>query len=113
MPEGVEEGAVIDALHQGWDFDVDAIVYAAVGAGSYHWEVAGKNGLRGFATVDDLDQRRAEGHRSSHGEPHAGNVMRTSEGCVLVDRENDDTLRQYGALRDCAAIRDAWAASLA
>ena len=30
-------------------------------------------------------KRRGRGWVVTHGEPHAGNVMRTSEGCVLVD----------------------------
>jgi spectinomycin phosphotransferase len=57
MPEGLEGSSVIDALRHGWDFDVDVAEYAAVGAGSYHWEVTDKTGLRGFVTVDDLDQK--------------------------------------------------------
>jgi spectinomycin phosphotransferase len=56
-PEGLEAGAVIAALRDGWDFDVDVAEYAAVGAGSYHWEVTDKAGRRGFVTVDDLDQK--------------------------------------------------------
>lgn len=57
MPEGLEDSSVIDALRHGWDFDVDAAEYAAVGAGSYHWVVTDKGGVRGFVTVDDLDQK--------------------------------------------------------
>ena len=57
MPEGLEGSSVIDALRHGWDFDVDVAAYAAVGAGSYHWEVTDKTGRRGFVTVDDLDQK--------------------------------------------------------
>jgi spectinomycin phosphotransferase len=56
-PEGLEVSSVIDALHRGWDFDVDVAEYAAVGAGSYHWEVTDETGLRRFVTVDDLDQK--------------------------------------------------------
>jgi len=58
MPEGLDVGSVVDALRGGWDFGVDVAQYAAVGGGSYHWEVADKAGLRGFVTVDDLDQKR-------------------------------------------------------
>jgi spectinomycin phosphotransferase len=57
MPEGLDVGSVIDALRDGWDFGVEVAEYAAVGGGSYHWEVADKEGLRGFVTVDDLDQK--------------------------------------------------------
>jgi spectinomycin phosphotransferase len=56
-PDGLEVGSVIDALREGWDFDVDVAQYAAVGAGSYHWEVVDTTGVRGFVTVDDLDQK--------------------------------------------------------
>jgi len=55
MPEGLDVRAVIDALRDGWDFRVDAAEYAAVGGGSYHWEVTDETGVRGFVTVDDLD----------------------------------------------------------
>ncbi len=56
-PEGLEEGSVIDALRRGWGFDAAVTEYAAVGAGSYHWEVADDAGKRRFVTVDDLDQK--------------------------------------------------------
>jgi spectinomycin phosphotransferase len=54
LPEGVDVGAVIDALCDGWDFRVDSVEYAPVGAGSYHWHVTDESGARGFVTVDDL-----------------------------------------------------------
>jgi spectinomycin phosphotransferase len=57
MPEGLDVSLVIEALREGWDFGVDVAEYAAVGGGSYHWKVADKAGLRGFVTVDDLDQK--------------------------------------------------------
>lgn len=56
-PEDVETGTVIDVLADRWGFDVEAADYAALGAGSYHWEVKDKTGGRGFVTVDDLDQK--------------------------------------------------------
>ena len=56
-PDDLEVSSVIDALRDGWDFDADVAKYAAVGAGSYHWEVADETGLRRFVTVDDLDQK--------------------------------------------------------
>jgi spectinomycin phosphotransferase len=54
LPDGVELDAVIDALHDGWGFEVDTIEYVPVGAGSYHWHVTDEIGARGFVTVDDL-----------------------------------------------------------
>ena len=49
---------MIDALADGWNFDVEAADYAAVGAGSYHWVVTDVVGERRFVTVDDLDQKK-------------------------------------------------------
>jgi spectinomycin phosphotransferase len=57
MPDALDVGAVVAALRDGWGFDVDTADYAAVGAGSYHWQVTDKAGARGFVTVDDLDQK--------------------------------------------------------
>jgi spectinomycin phosphotransferase len=57
MPDGLDVRAVVDALREGWDFRVDAAEYAAVGGGSYHWEVVDGSGVRGFVTVDHLDQK--------------------------------------------------------
>jgi spectinomycin phosphotransferase len=51
-PDGLETSAVLGALREGWDVDVDDAEYAAVGGGSYHWQVAG-----GFVTVDHLGQK--------------------------------------------------------
>jgi hypothetical protein len=56
-PDGLEESSVIAALRQGWNFGVDAAEYAAVGAGSYHWQVTDEAGVRAFVTVDDLGQK--------------------------------------------------------
>jgi spectinomycin phosphotransferase len=57
MPENFDGGSVVDALRQSWDFDAHVADYAAVGAGSYHWEVGDTRGRRAFATVDDLGQK--------------------------------------------------------
>ena len=46
-PDGLEQSAVVAALRDGWDLDVDVAEYAAVGAGSYHWEVTDQAGRRG------------------------------------------------------------------
>jgi spectinomycin phosphotransferase len=57
LPENVETSALIGALADGWDFDVDSAEYAPLGAGSYHWVVTDHEGTRAFVTVDDLDQK--------------------------------------------------------
>ena len=56
-PEELESSALIDFLADGWDFDVEAIHYAPVGGGSYHWVVEDLEGRRGFVTADDLDHK--------------------------------------------------------
>src|SRR5512133_885698 len=53
--EDGDEDDVARALVDGWGFDVSALEYAAVGAGSYHWLATAADGTRGFVTVDDLD----------------------------------------------------------
>lgn len=58
IPSDIETDAVVEALAAGWGFDTDAIEYAAVGAGSYHWIATDACGARRFVTVDDLDQKR-------------------------------------------------------
>jgi spectinomycin phosphotransferase len=57
LPEELHESALIGALADGWNFDVEAAEYAAVGGGSYHWVVDDREGRRGFVTVDDLDRK--------------------------------------------------------
>ncbi len=56
-PEEIDESSVVGALRDAWGFDAGEAAYAAVGAGSYHWLVTDKSGVRGFATVDDLDHK--------------------------------------------------------
>jgi spectinomycin phosphotransferase len=56
-PEAVGVGSVVDALRRGWGFDASKAGYAAVGGGSYHWEIADESGRRRFVTVDDLDRK--------------------------------------------------------
>lgn len=46
------------ALHEAWGLDADAVEYAPVGFGSYHWHVVA-GGERWFVTVDDLTKRAA------------------------------------------------------
>ena len=58
LPSDIETSAVIDALADGWGFDVEVADYAAVGAGSYHWVMTDAGGERRFVTVDDLDQKK-------------------------------------------------------
>ncbi len=56
-PDGIELDTVVAALADGWSFEVEGAEYEAVGAGSYHWNVADREGTRRFVTVDDLDQK--------------------------------------------------------
>jgi len=57
IPEEFEADALTASLADGWGFDVETADYAAVGGGSYHWVVSDAEGMRGFATVDDLDRK--------------------------------------------------------
>jgi aminoglycoside phosphotransferase (APT) family kinase protein len=57
LPEEFEAGALIGFLADGWGFDAEAVDYAAVGGGSYHWVVNDIERTRGFVTVDDLDRK--------------------------------------------------------
>jgi spectinomycin phosphotransferase len=57
-PDALDGSAIVAALRRCWDFEAGHDpVYAAVGAGSYHWIVADPSGRRGFVTVDDLGQK--------------------------------------------------------
>jgi spectinomycin phosphotransferase len=56
-PEGLAAAAVVHALRLQWGFDADAVEYAPVGGGSYHWVVSDATGRRAFVTVDDLDHK--------------------------------------------------------
>jgi spectinomycin phosphotransferase len=57
VPSDIETSALVDALADGWGFEVERAEYAAVGAGSYHWVASDFDGRRRFVTVDDLDQK--------------------------------------------------------
>jgi spectinomycin phosphotransferase len=56
-PEEFETSRLIDVLADGWGFDVEAVHYAAVGGGGYHWVVEDVAGKRGFVTADDLNKK--------------------------------------------------------
>ncbi len=56
-PAGVDESSIGEALREGWGFDLALATYAAVGGGSYHWEVVETGGGQAFVTVDDLGQK--------------------------------------------------------
>jgi thiamine kinase-like enzyme len=56
-PEELETSALIAVLADDWGLDVEAVDYAAVGGGSYHWLVQDLDGTRSFVTADDLDQK--------------------------------------------------------
>jgi spectinomycin phosphotransferase len=51
------ESDLIGCLVENWGVDVESMRYAAVGFGSYHWEVTDAAGSRYFVTVDDLDHK--------------------------------------------------------
>jgi hypothetical protein len=57
LPEEFDASALIGPLAEGWGLEVEALEYAALGGGSYHWVVADVEGTRGFVTVDDLDRK--------------------------------------------------------
>ena len=56
-PEELETSALIAVLADDWGLAVEAVDYAAVGGGSYHWLVRDVEGTRSFVTADDLDQK--------------------------------------------------------
>lgn len=56
-PEELDDGAVAEALADGWRVDAAELEYVPVGGGSYHWTVRGADGTRAFATADDLDRK--------------------------------------------------------
>ena len=56
-PEELETSALFAALADDWGLAVEAVDYAAVGGGSYHWLVKDLEGTRSFVTADDLDQK--------------------------------------------------------
>lgn len=56
-PEDLDEGALLEALADGWGLVAVTARYAPLGAGSHHWVVTDRLGTPWFATVDDLDQK--------------------------------------------------------
>ena len=56
-PDELETGALIAVLADAWGLAVEAVDYAAVGGGSYHWLVKDSGETRNFVTADDLDQK--------------------------------------------------------
>ncbi len=57
VPADIDPSALAAAVADGWDFVAAELDYAAVGAGSYHWQLRSEDGERRFVTVDDLDQK--------------------------------------------------------
>lgn len=57
LPEAFHEHQVLACLAEGWGLRIDRARYAAVGGGSYHWDVTDADGVRHFVTVDDLDRK--------------------------------------------------------
>ena len=58
-PTGLDEDRLIAALFAGWGMRVESAEYLPVGAGSYHWSVADRNGAIWFVKVDDLGVEEA------------------------------------------------------
>lgn len=54
-PPGLGEEQLSRILARGWRIDANALRYAPVGNGSFHWVAADARGGRWFVTVDDLD----------------------------------------------------------
>ena len=103
-PEGVSQRELAHALAGGWGITPVSMVYAPVGAGSYHWVVDDRRGSRWFVNVDDLD------HKSWLGDsrPARLNGLRETLKTALV-------LRDQGGLGFVAApvlARDGEAAEL-
>lgn len=57
-PNGLREDVLVSALASGWDLDIAAMTYRAVGFGSHHWEIADAIGTRWFVTVDELEVKQ-------------------------------------------------------
>jgi thiamine kinase-like enzyme len=53
-PADLTEDALAAALKDRWRFTASSLEYQAVGFGSHHWLAANAEGVRLFATVDDL-----------------------------------------------------------
>jgi len=57
-PAGLPDGALSEALAEGWRIDIADLAYQPVGWGSHHWAATGHDGARWFVTVDELAGRR-------------------------------------------------------
>jgi hypothetical protein len=57
-PRDLAEEDVVAALAEHWRLDVATVAYRPVGFGSHHWLVTDVDGVRRFASVDELDARR-------------------------------------------------------
>jgi spectinomycin phosphotransferase len=53
-PTGLDTGELTAALRHGWAIEAGTVDYLPVGAGSYHWRAAGRDGNSWFVKVDDL-----------------------------------------------------------
>jgi spectinomycin phosphotransferase len=57
LPEGLDDGHLVEALRDGWGLTEVDLMYAPVGGGSYHWRADDGQGRSHWVTVDDLDHK--------------------------------------------------------
>ena len=55
----LDDSVIVGALRSGWGLDVDAVTYAPVGGGSWHWHTTCEEHGRLFVTVDAVASRSA------------------------------------------------------
>jgi spectinomycin phosphotransferase/16S rRNA (guanine(1405)-N(7))-methyltransferase len=63
-PGDLDEAALARTLRAGWEIHAASMTYLAVGWGSHHWDVRGRDGQRWFVTVDLLENKRVSERES-------------------------------------------------
>lgn len=91
-PAGIREGELRRVLAEGWHLDADAMQYAPVGGGSYHWMVRDRQVGRWFVTVDDLDDK-----------PWLGDTRPAVNAGLRAAMDTAFALRHHAGLRFVAA----------
>lgn len=104
-PQEFDTAALIDVLADAWELKVEALEYAALGGGSYHWVVDDVEGTRSFVTGDDLDLKPWLGntrHSAFHGLSRAFDtaVALRNNGLAFVTApiptRKGETVRRFG-----------------